>query len=354
MWGEGLGLEGLAVEDEAILHIAFDDAGVGLFEAVVADEFDLRDDVLFGAVVEHVLGLFHAADHGAGERAAVGDEGEGRGGDGLLGEADEAESAVEAEEAEVGVDVVGSGDAVEDEVEAAGVFGHGGSVFADDDFVGAELFGVIDFVLGRGELDDVGSHGVCELEAHVAEAAETDDAYFFVGADVPVAERGVGGDAGAEQRGDGGEVELGGDGVDVVLGGDDGVGVAAVGHFALVGLGVVGADHALDAVGLGAGFAVVADHAGFDGDADAGEVAYFEFGDGGADGGDAADDLVAGDHGVEGAAPLVADLVDVGVTDAAIVDGNDDVAGSWFATVKVKGSERRGLGLRGIAKRFHV
>ena len=90
-----LGFEGLAVEDEAILDIPFDDAGVGLFEAVVADEFDVGDDVVFGAVVEHVLRLFHSADHGAGERAAVGDEGEGRGSYGLVGKADEAEGAVE-------------------------------------------------------------------------------------------------------------------------------------------------------------------------------------------------------------------------------------------------------------------
>ena len=224
-----LGFEGFVVEDEAVLYVAFDYAVVGLFEAVVADEFDVGDDVLFGAVVEHVLGFFHAADHGAGEGAAVGDEGEGRDGDGLVGEADEAEGAVEAEEDEVGVDVVGGGDAVEDEVEGAGVFGHGGGVFADDDFVGAELFGVVDFAFGGGELDDVGAEGVGELEAHVAEAAEADDADFLVGADVPVAERRVGGDAGAEQRSDGGEVELGGDGVDVVLGRDDVVGVAAVG-----------------------------------------------------------------------------------------------------------------------------
>ena len=237
---------------------------------VVADELDVRDDVLFGAVVEHLLRLFHAADHGAGERAAVGDEGEGRGGDGLVGQADEAEDAVEAQEAKVGVDVVGRGDAVEDEVEAAGVASHGAGVFADNDFVGAEFFGVGDFALGGGELDDVRAEGVGELEAHVAEAAKADDADFLVGADVPVAERRVGGDAGAEQRRDGSEIQLGRDGMHVVLGRDDVVRVAAVGHFAFVGLCVVGSHHALGAVGLGAGLAVFAGHAGFDGDADTG------------------------------------------------------------------------------------
>ena len=142
--------------------------------------------------------------------------------------------------------------------------------------------------------------------------------------------------------------------MDVVLGGEDSVGVAAVGDIAFVGFGVVGADHALGAIGFGAGLAVVADPAGFDGDAYAGEVADFELGDGGADGGDVADDFVAGDHGVDGAAPLIADLVDVGVADAAEVDCNDDVIGARFAAVEVKRGEGRGLGLRGVAKRFHV
>ena len=63
---------------------------------------------------------------------------------------------------------------------------------------------------------------------------------------------------------------------------------------------------------------------------------------------------MAGDHGVHGAAPLVADLVDVGVADAAVVDGDDDVGGAGLAAVEVERGERRGLSLRGVAKRFHV
>jgi len=59
----------------------------------------------------------------------------------------------------------------------------------DDDFVGAEPFGVGDFRFGSGELDDVRAEGVGEFESHVAEAAEADDADFFVGADLPVAQR---------------------------------------------------------------------------------------------------------------------------------------------------------------------
>ena len=67
-----------------------------------------------------------------------------------------------------------------------------------------------------------------------------------------------------------------------------------------------------------------------------------------------ADDLVTGHHWIHGAAPLVANLMDVAVADATVVDCNDDVVWAGLAAIEVKGSERRGLGLRGVAKRFHV
>ena len=48
----------------------------------------------------------------------------------------------------------------------------------------------------------------------------------------------------------------------------------------------------------------------------------------GADAGDPPDDLVAGHHREDRAAPLVPGLVDVGVADAAVVDVDDDVPGA--------------------------
>ena len=50
---------------------------------------------------------------------------------------------------QVCVEVVGGGDAVEDKVEAGGVFGHGIWVLGDDDFVCAETLGVGDLAAGR-------------------------------------------------------------------------------------------------------------------------------------------------------------------------------------------------------------
>ena len=83
--------------------------------------------------------------------------------------------------------------------------------------------------------------------------------------------------------------------------------------------------------------------------ADGGGVAYFELGDVGAYGGDFADDLVAGDHGVDGVAPLVAGLVDVGVADAAELDVDEDVVGAGVAVFVVEGDERGGGGVGGVA-----
>ncbi len=169
-------------------------------------------DVVLAAEVEHLLGLGDAADERAGEatggrRCRLKTETGKR----LFRCADEDEVAVAAEEAEIGVDVVVGGDAVEDEIEAAGVLRHLVGVAGDDDFVGTEAQGVV-LLAGRGgEEDDVGSEGVRELDAHVAESAEADDADFLALADSPVMHRRVGGDAGAEQRRGPGEIEVRGD-----------------------------------------------------------------------------------------------------------------------------------------------
>ena len=90
---------------------------------------------------------------------------------------------------------------------------------------------------------------------------------------------------------------------------------------AVVADGVVGADHAAArAVLLEAGLAVVALAAGVDEAADADAVADLVLGHLGADLGDDAGDLVAGDHRVVRLAPLGLDGVDVGVADAGELD----------------------------------
>ena len=79
---------------------------------------------------------------------------------------------------------------------------------------------------------------------------------------------------------------------------------------------------------LGAG-AVRVDHA-----ADGGDVAGLELGHGGADLGDAADDLMAGDARVDSGhelAPLVTHSVEIGVADPAEEDFDLYVVLGWFA-----------------------
>jgi hypothetical protein len=131
----------------------------------------------------------------------------------------------------------------------------------------------------------------------VAEAAEADDADLLALGDAPVAHGRVGGDAGAEQRRGAGEVEVRGTRRTKRSVDDDAVGVAAVGDAAGVLVGEVVGEGEVGAELLEAGLALGAGAVGVDQAADGGEVAGLEFGDGGADLGDAADDLVAGTQG---------------------------------------------------------
>ncbi len=65
-----------------------------------------------------------------------------------------------------------------------------------------------------------------------------------------------------------------------------------------------------------------------------------EFRCGFAGGDDAANNLVAGDHGIDGVAPLVAGHVEIGVADSAVEDFNGDFGGARLATRKVVRSQR--------------
>ena len=280
---------------------------------------------------------------------------------GFCRRADQRDVAVDAEQIDVGVDVVIGGDGIEDEVEAAGVLLHLVGVAGDDDFVGAEAQRVLLLVRRRGEHDDVRSERVGELHAHVAKPAEPDDADFLALGHTPVAHRRVGRDAGAEQRGGTGGIEVRRDAQNEVFVDDDAVGVAAVGNAAEVLVRrIVGEDHvraelfkARLAVGAGA---VRIDHA-----ADGGEVAGLELGNCRADLGDAADDLVAGNERVDRGhelAPLVAHRMEIGVADAAEEDLDLHVAFGRIAPRDGGGGQRRcrtggGIGFRGECSWMH-
>src|SRR5882757_4778285 len=62
------------VDDEAVFHIALQHALVGLVDLLHRNHFDVGDDAMLGAVVEHLLCFLDAADERAAELAALEDQ----------------------------------------------------------------------------------------------------------------------------------------------------------------------------------------------------------------------------------------------------------------------------------------
>ena len=193
----------------------------------------------------------------------------------------------------------------------------GGGVVGGAVVVGTEPPAVRLFRQALGEHGDLGSHHVGDLDAHVAEPAETDDRDRLAGAGAPVLERRVQRDAGAEQRRGHVEADAVGDGEHEVLVDDDVGGVATLGRSAVLADGVVGVDGALQAVLLFTCQAVVALATGVDHAADADTVSDGVLGDTGSYLLDNAGDLVARHEREDDVAPLPACGVDVGVADPA-------------------------------------
>ena len=239
-----LGLQRSHVDGEAILHIGLEQSLVGFVDLLDWDDFDIGGDVVCPTEVEHLLGFGNAANRGAGQTATAHEQAEGRDGERLFRCADERNVAVAAEQVEVGVDVVVGGDGVEDEVEAAGVLLHLIGIARDHDFVGTEAERVR-LLTGRGREDDhIGSEGMGELHAHVAQPAETDHANLLTLGNSPVAHRGVRCDAGAEERCRSGKIEVGGNAQNESLIDDDAIGVATIGDASEVLIGaIVGEGH---------------------------------------------------------------------------------------------------------------
>ena len=298
------------------------------------------------AEVEHLLRLGDAADQRAGKGAAAEDEVADRGrGVRRFRHADQRHRAVALEQAEELVEIMGGGDRVQDEVEAVGMLGHLVGVLGHDQLLGTEPPGVVALVRRSGEDIDLRPHRRGDLYAHMAEPAEPDDADLLAGADLPVLERRVGGDPGAQQRRDRGKILfVMADLQHEALIDHDMVGIAAKGVAAEYGIGaVIGADETgalaillLAIVARGAVAAAV-DHA-----ADTRDVADLELGDVAADRGDAADDLVTRHAGKQRALPLRTGGVEVGVADAAEQDVDRDVLGAGVAALKREGGKRRG------------
>ena len=209
--GRSLRPERSHIDGEAVLHIGLEQSLVGFVDLLDGDDFDIGGDVMLPAKVEHLLGFGEAADVRAGETAAPHDQSEGGDAQRLFWSADQRDVAVEAQQVDVGVDVVLGRDGVENEIKTAGVFLHFVGVARDDDLIGTESERV--FLLARRsrEDSDVSSEGMSKFHAHVAQAAETDDTDFRALGDAPVAHGRVCRDAGAEERRGSGGIEVGGD-----------------------------------------------------------------------------------------------------------------------------------------------
>ncbi len=91
--------------------------------------------------------------------------------------------------------------------------------------------------------------------------------------------------------------------------------------------------------------AIVAGAAGIDHAADTGEVTRLERGHRLADANDLADDLMAGDTGINGVRPFVPGLVQIRMADAAVEDFNIDIGLSRIPALEGEGRERGRGGL---------
>ena len=153
--------------------------------------------------------------------------------------------------------------------------------------------------------------------------------------DPPMAQRRIGGDAGAEQRRHAGQIELVGNPQHESLVDDDRVGIAsksrAADHFVDAVVGWVEAPFAILLQALTAG---TASAAGIDHAADSGEVARLEKGRFGAGLGHPADNFMSRKARVDRIMPFVAGLMQVGMANAAIENFDLDVLRSGVAAVE--------------------
>ncbi|GAB7555669.1 hypothetical protein NRB_51900 [Novosphingobium sp. 11B] len=273
----------------------------------------------------------------------------------MLGHAQHDQRAVALEQADIGVEVVARRDRVDDQVERAGVRSHFLGLAADHRAVGAEVDRVLALGGRRGEGDDFGPHGMRDLDRHMAETADADDADLLARTGVPVTQRRVRGDARAEQRRDGGKLlRRVADRKDEAFIDDDPARIAAHGVAGRIRrLAVVGADEAVLAILFEIVMARTAVAAAVDHAADADGVADLEAADFAAHRADGADDLVTGNAGEKGAAPLAAHGVQVRVAHAAIADVDRDVARARLAPFDGHGFEGLVAGMCAIGVDLH-
>ena len=342
----------LDVDGESVSDVALDSTVVGLVDVVGLDHFHIGVDLVLRAEVKHLLSLLNATDEGANEGLPADNDTKSGDGEGRRRRTNKDELTVDSNSGQERIDVVVGADGVHNTVELLSDGLHSLRVRRVNEVVGSEL-GQSFLLLGSaaGQDSHVATKSDGELHSHRAETTEAGDGHIHALLNAVVDERGVDGDASAEE----GSSLLKGDALvnlaDVILVDDDVLGVATVSGSTLVGLlvvagavrvlltAVVGANHTSLAVLLGALLALVTVAARVDEAADTSVVADLELGDVLADSDNNTGDFVSRDHREDSGTPLLAGLMDVGVADASVGSLNVHVVVSNVAALDCVGLE---------------
>src|SRR6185369_9257882 len=148
------------IDGESVLHIRPDQTLVGFVDLLDGDDLHIGGDVVLAAEVEHLLGLFEAADDGTGEAAAAEQQGKGRYLERFLRGADQGDVAVTAKYVDVGVDVVIDGNGIEDEVERTRVLLHLIRIGGNDDLIRTQAECILLLAWRSGEDRDPGAESL--------------------------------------------------------------------------------------------------------------------------------------------------------------------------------------------------
>lgn len=324
---------------------------VSLVDLADVEHFNVAGDVVFGAEIQHFLGFRDATDQRTGQHATPQNQfGRMHRRINRFDQADQNVHAVKAQGVEVRVQIVLHRNGVEQEIEVTGRGFHLLGVGRHDHMIGALTPTFFGLARRAGEQRHFSAHGLGELDAHVAEAAHAENPDLVTGFDAVVLERRVGGDAGAENRCGTGQRQTFRDPHNKMFADHDAVGITAHGIAAVDPIrGGVSHGRAFEAILLEVRLTGFAAAAGVDHAADADQIAYLVTGDIRTDSGDFSDDLMAGHQRINGNAPFVACLVDVGVADAAVKNFDRHVVGAQAATFEFHRGEGSGGRLGGIA-----
>jgi hypothetical protein len=263
--------------------------------------------------------------------------------------------AVRAQHPQVAVVVVRRADRVDDQIEPLRELLERRRIGRQREVGRAELLRVGGLLLRRAQHRDLGAHRGRELDRHVAEPAEPDDTDPVPGLALPLDQRRVRRDAGAQERCRARGIEVARHLQHELLGDDDLLRVTAVGRRLAIHLGAVVRRRAAALAELLVVLAAVrAVAARIDEAADAGEVTDLHLLDVRADVRDPAHDLVARDHREDRLAPLFAGLMDVRMADAAEQNIDLDVVRADRAALDRRRSERLFRGRDGIDSGLHA